>query len=154
MKTILIIIGLFFVQNIFGQEIVLSAGENSSNDIGSLSYSIGQVISNSSNTVQIGIQQPIELFKFVDVSENKKQDININIYPNPVIDYLTVNICDDINLKQYKIRLINDEGKDIFIINNISKKIEINFSNYKQTIYLLEIFRNNEIIKTIKLIKL
>jgi hypothetical protein len=151
MKIYLFIIGLFFVQNIFGQEVILTTGETKSTNIGEMSYSIGQTIYNQSDNLQNGIQQPIEIFKFVSILDY--ENIEINIYPNPIIDYLNIEISNS-NLKQYNISLFDLNGKLISEMNNISLINKINFSNYNQNIYFLKIFRNNENIKTIKIIKL
>ncbi len=74
-----------------------------------------------------------------DVSNVKNQDINI--YPNPVTNYLTINSQNNIN----KIEISDVSGKKIFskIVNTKHAKVEtLNFVN---GLYFLKTFMNNEV---------
>jgi hypothetical protein len=73
---------------------LVTAGGNVSNSSGSVSYSIGQVsyshVESTSGSINEGVQQPYELFA-VTVAESLS-DINVTIFPNPVVSQLFVRM--------------------------------------------------------------
>jgi Secretion system C-terminal sorting domain len=76
------------------QVALVTAGGDVSNSSGSVSYSIGQVsyshVESASGSIHEGVQQPYELFA-VTVAESLS-DINVTIYPNPVVSQLSVRM--------------------------------------------------------------
>ena len=80
---------------------------------------------------------------------------NIKVFPNPVRDYLTIALSDNIN-DNLNLAIYDFHGN---MVRKIKYKgvcedgIRINLSDLKKGIYLLEIFHNN-IFSTFKMIKL
>lgn len=77
-------------------------------------------------------------------------DNNISIYPNPVIDKLTIEYNNEAN-KSIKYQIIDLRGsivlEDVLYMNN-----EIDISNFSAGIYMLKLQTENEI-KTYKIVK-
>jgi hypothetical protein len=73
---------------------------------------------------------------------------NINIYPNPAKDFITID-ANDINSQIYQVNILSAQGKIVSTIINIddSKMLNIPLQNIAEGIYLLEIQTNNDIIK-------
>ena len=60
-------------------------------------------------------------------------DFNINIYPNPVVDYLNINASENYNL-----RIFNNSGLMLYGGTSNQNKV-IDFTNYPAGFYLIEI---------------
>lgn len=137
------------------QNSIVSSGGDASGSGGSASYSIGQVlyksVSSSSGSVNQGIQQPYVL----NVSGiNNHPDINfsINVYPNPSVDNVTLNIGKQ-EQKNMSFQLLDTQGK--LILNHEITTIEstIKMDGYIAGIYFLKVMNNNSEITTFKIIK-
>ncbi len=84
-------------------------------------------------------------FDFLRVNEN---EVTINSFPNPVKDFLTLNIENQINISY----VVCDEiGK--LICNNKLEGNKIDFRNLSNGIYLLKVFENGREISNLKIIK-
>ncbi|MCI2228462.1 aryl-sulfate sulfotransferase [Polaribacter sp. MSW13] len=76
-----------------------------------------------------------------------KEDVDfVNIYPNPVKDFININIPDN---KDYKVEVFNLLGKKIMEVNNQNK---IDFSQQTGGVYFLKVKSENKI-KVIKILK-
>jgi len=76
----------------------------------------------------------------------------ISIYPNPLIDYSTIEIENN-NLENYTISIYNMIGQEVEVIDNINtNKIILRRNNLKTGIYLVKISSKNDIKFTSKLI--
>ena len=82
--------------NIQAQENINSAGGNSSNNSGNVSYSIGQIVSttitNTSGSINQGVQQPYEILTLGH--KETESNISVILFPNPTINNLTIEISD------------------------------------------------------------
>jgi hypothetical protein len=151
MKTLLIsllltVSALSFGQNI-DRDVVSSAGDNYETSTTSLSWTLGEVatesFTNTNNTLSQGFHQG-NLF-ISSIEDELDLDFSIKAYPNPVMDILIVETQDQ-DLK-YQIINMNGEvvGNGIFT----SEKEEVDFTNLPCGIYFLSVSGN----KTHKIIK-
>lgn len=95
-----------------------------------------------------------EIFKIVDtnlsVDENSLK--NIKIYPNPVTDYLTIDVLETTKIL-YEVIIYDVRGKRIKTISNIdNQKVNVQVSNINSGLYFIEIHDTNKNITTKKLI--
>jgi len=97
-KTLVISITLLSPVLIFAQEAVVTAGNDFTNNSGSLSYSLGQVVyttnTGSDGTVSEGVQQAYEIFTLK--VEDHRLKPSMTVYPNPTEDIVNLRI-DDLN---------------------------------------------------------
>lgn len=101
MKHVIFILTLIFVMG-FGviasnaQHSVNTTGGNASNESGSVSYSIGQIVyssySNNDGAMSEGVQQPYEIFIITSLEELGGFDLVLNVFPNPVDDRLHLEV--------------------------------------------------------------
>lgn len=75
---------------------------------------------------------------------------NLNIYPNPLKDKLTIENPD---LKITFVKIRNSSGKLVLTENISGKQSEINFSSIPAGVYFISFEQNGKILKTEKLIK-
>lgn len=122
MKHIKLFLTLFLVMG-FGiiasnaQHTINTTGGNTSNESGSVSYSIGQIVysaySNVDGTISEGVQQPYEIFIITSLEEIDGFDLTLNAFPNPVDDRLHLEVAgkDFHQLSDLKYQLLDVNGK-------------------------------------------
>lgn len=136
------------------QQAATASGGNASGSGGSVSYSVGQVvyttITGANGSVAQGVQQPYEISVVLGFEDHQ---VNLlQAYPNPTIDYLTLNVGNS-DLSSLNFQLYDITGK---LIENkkITNSIEtIRMENLPSAIYFLKVTNNNKELKTFKIIK-
>ncbi|MDG1440953.1 MAG: T9SS type A sorting domain-containing protein [Flavobacteriales bacterium] len=137
------------------QETFSSSGLNTSGSNGEISYSIGQIAtelnSGINGSVSQGIQQPYEIYSTVG-SEISNIDLKLITYPNPTTDNLILSI-DGFKNQILFFQLFSFDGK-LLIDEECSGNItNINLKSFPSNTYLLNIIKNQSIIKTFRIIK-
>lgn len=153
LKLIVLLFGLGLA--VHAQQAVIATGGNATGSGGTVAYSFGQVIyttnTGSNGTVSNGIQQAFEI-STVSGLEDYKYCFNLEAYPNPTSDYLTLSI-DKTEFTSFNFQLTDNIGKVIE-----SKEVEspheiINMECLAKAVYFLKVSRNNLDVKTFKIIK-
>ena len=148
---------LFFLAPFFiiSQEIISSIGGVSSGSGGTSSYTIGQVFFNTiesdNGSLVQGVQQPFE-FQTLSTPALLTVQLTAVTYPNPTTDFVLLKILDTA-LENLQYTLFDLNGKTI-----VSKKINsfstrITMKNFAIGLYLLKLTKNNQPLKTFKIIK-
>lgn len=75
----------------------------------------------------------------------------INVFPNPTTDYVEVQIPS--NALKYNIRLVNNSGLILKEVNAVDKQIFMDLSSYSSGFYYLNIFEQDKLIATKKIVK-
>jgi len=148
---------LFFLVPFFiiSQEIISSTNGESSGSGGSSSYTIGQVFFNTiesdNGSLVQGVQQPFE-FQTLSTPALLTVQLTAVTYPNPTTDFVLLKILDTA-LENLQYTLFDLNGKTIVSkkINSFSTKITM--KNFAIGMYLLKITKNNQPLKTFKIIK-
>jgi hypothetical protein len=148
---------LFFLAPFFiiSQEIISPSAGDSSGSGGSLSYTIGQVFFNTiesdyGSLVQ-GIQQPFE-FQTLSTPALLTVQLTAVTYPNPTTEFVLLKISDTaLENLQYTLFDLNGKTIDSKKINSFSTKITM--KNFGIGMYLLKLTKNNQPLKTFKIIK-
>jgi hypothetical protein len=126
-----------------GQEAFPAAGSNSSGSEGSVSYSVGQVVYTTTisvdGIVSEGVQQTYEISVVSGLDEAKNFILTCSVYPNPVVDFLTLRVDENYLLK-LSCQLYSSNGKIIEykVIN--SSETSIFMGNLSPGLYFLRIF--------------
>lgn len=136
------------------QQTTLAAGTNAQSATGSVSYSVGQIFYEPQQTaaggVTAGVQQPYEIFTLA-TQENEIKNA-INIYPNPVKDFLIVDLSGE-KFKNPSYQLFDGTGRMISKDELKNMKTEINTSALSAGLYMLTVSSEGKTIKTFKIIK-
>ncbi|NCA80187.1 MAG: T9SS type A sorting domain-containing protein [Sphingobacteriia bacterium] len=138
------------------QVAVPATGSNASGSGGTVSYSIGQVVyqthTGANESIAEGVQQPYEISVVTAIENVSSISLLITAYPNPTTEYLTLSIS-EINLSGLSYQLYDVTGKLLKNENVSDSKTIIAMSNFVTATYFLKVTRDNEEIKTFKIIK-
>jgi hypothetical protein len=155
--TTLLLLG-FVIITAEAQQATTTSGGNAVGSGGVITYSIGQVVytsnkSSNSGSIQQGIQQPYKILTLG--TDDPRINLNMQAYPNPTSNYLTLNIDASISIsnQSFNYQLFDSTGK---LIEN--KKItivtqNISMENLPSATYFLKVVNNNKDVKTFKIIK-
>ena len=145
---------LFFgLGGLHAQESVNGSGGEATGTGGTASYSLGQVVyttnTGTNGSVVQGVQQPYEISTTLGINETSI-NLELSVYPNPTANFLTLKTDDNANLSY---QLYDIQGKIIEskIVNNNSTNISL--EGQPKAIYFLSMVKNNQIVKTFKVIK-
>lgn len=160
-KLILTLVFLFGLglQLSKAQYSVNTAGGNTSDENGSVSYSIGQIVysayAESDGKVSEGVQQPYEIFLITSVEELEELDLELTVFPNPVVDqlHLIITVNDFLQLSDLHYRLLDLNGKTLKSQTIISDISLVNMSGKQPGIYFLQVNASGENIGLFKIIK-
>ena len=91
--------------------------------------------------------------EFVSVNKIEKEEVSLNIFPNPATSLLNVNLKSNTNSDK-KLVIKNIVGKTIYsnAINNSIQNTKINTTEFNAGIYFVSVISNNKTIKTEKVV--
>tara|TARA_B100000795_G_scaffold39957_1_gene26294 strand:- start:524 stop:1000 length:477 start_codon:yes stop_codon:yes gene_type:complete len=135
------------------QESPTAAGGEATGTGGTASYSVGQVVyttaTGTNGSVAQGVHQPYEISTVVGINETTIQ-LELSVYPNPTTNYLTLKVEKTENLNY---QLFDMQGKIIENQKVANNSTTIKMEDLPIATYFLKVTKNNEIIKTFKVIK-
>ena len=153
-----LVLMLFFssaVLTLNAQEIVTTSGLNASGEGGTISYSVGQVSvaqnTGTEGSVIEGVQQPYIIDPTVG-SEIANINLKLATYPNPTSDEIIMT-AEDLDLENFSYQLLSNEGKVLISKASIESTNKISLQSFPANIYLLNIYRDQIIIKSFRIIK-
>lgn len=149
---------LIFVASIFvsfsphAQQNTVVSGGNATGSNGSVSYTIGQIdylnAASSNGNRNEGVQQPYEFFQDVGLPENSNA---ISLYPNPTNDYVILKLE---NLQEnYTYQMTDLQGKIVLKGTIKSTETHLDMTALSTATYQLQIFQQNRLTSSIKIIK-
>lgn len=165
----IIVLLLFFRQSSYGQSNFLqnlnTSGNFVSNNSGSVAYTIGQAFysynEGSSYTISEGIQQSnlLESIENETSGNEDSDDVNIPeikiiVYPNPSSDFVTLRLLGlEFEGNMHSYQLYNYQGK---LLSNDKIKQQntlIDITSLSTSIYILQVFVEEKLWKTVKIQK-
>lgn len=103
---------------------------------------------NSSNQISIGAYQSTVVTSINNIQNSN----NIHCYPNPTKDIVTIDLGEE--FLNTNIVVTDITGKLITEFNNISStKTKVNLAGNNSGFYLIKVYQNNELTKTLKVVK-
>ena len=137
------------------QQATTATGGNASGSGGTVAYSVGQIVytthTGATGSVAQGVQQPYEISIVLGV-EDHQISLNMQVYPNPTTDYLTLNVG-SFELAALNFQLYDLSGKLIESKKITSITETIRMENLPRATYFLKVTNNNKEVKTFKIIK-
>ena len=137
------------------QETVTTSGGDATGTGGTASYSVGQVVyttaTGTNGSVAQGVQQPYEISTTVGINETTIQ-LELSVYPNPTTNYLQLKV-DSEKLENLNFQLIDLQGKVIENKKVTANSTTISMEALPKAIYFLNVTKDNQVVKTFKIIK-
>lgn len=133
-----------------------STGSNVVGGGGSVSYTVGQVLFNTSigatGSVAQGVQQPIEISEVIGIDEAKGIILGVMAYPNPTTNYLSLEVK-GFELINLRFELYDMNGKLLQSKKITDMQTSIVMSNISPANYLLKVKMGSKEVKSFKIIR-
>jgi len=153
MKRIILCLTFCFVVSFsFSQQTVLSSGNSSESSSGKVTYSVGLIHYKDANgtggSSSSGTQIPFEILETLSLDEQNL--VSLKLFPNPAKDHVYISLR---QLEALDFKLLDISGRKISEgqINMLQTKVNLN--DLKSSIYILNIYKNNTIYESYKIIK-
>lgn len=154
--TRLFVLGVsaFAYSGLQAQEAPVASGGEATGSGGSLTYSVGQVsyITSTASglTYSEGVQQPYEILT-LDVKESFEH-ITLNLFPNPTRENLNLN-TGALNLSGVEYKVYDSQGRIILedVVDQMETKISL--GDNPPGNYFLNVMKDNQPVKSFKVIK-
>ena len=152
---VLLVTGFLSASFAQAQQSSNAAGGDATGSGGSVAYSIGQVVytanTSPSGTVSQGVQQAYEIF-LIGINETELNS-SLSVFPNPILDNLTLQISDYYNEK-LSFHLYDLQGKSLNKEQIIAEQTQINTSSLPPATYFIEVLnQENKQVQSFKIIK-
>lgn len=136
MNKIIILLFVFFLSCVqsYSQQLFATAGSMQ----GNVSWSIGEIITDGGAVADWNIYQGFNGAE-VNVSTGLSDAVpfGLSIFPNPVVDKLTLHMDTD---SKFSFRLIDIVGRTLIDDKNCSGQLEIDMSKYASGQYILQVY--------------
>jgi len=120
-----------------------------------VSYSIGQVdflsITNAGGSVSQGVQQPYEIFS-TDLQEVQGFELTLAAYPNPAQEDLWLHVQDAQGLPVEWV-LADESGRTLAANALQADRVPIPINGLPSAVYILQVRRSGELLKSFRIIK-
>ena len=150
-----LLVFLFYITTGKAQQTTLASSGIAAGSGGTAAYSIGQVAyttnAGTTRSVVEGVQQPVEISLVLGVEDNLIR-LNLQAYPNPTSNYLTLNISflSSLSNESMNYQLFDITGKLIKNKKITSAAEIISLENLSSATYFLKVVNNNQELKTFK----
>lgn len=159
MKFLYLLLTFFTIIPTFGlmaQSTVLATGGNTQTSAGSVSFSVGQLLvqtlQNSSGSVSFGVQQAFE-FQTLSLEDFSGIALKLKSYPNPTHDFVFLFLPAQEQTGNETYELYDLSGRKLRSGTLTGEETSVSFQNLPASIYLLNVNREGNTIKTFKIIK-
>ncbi|MFZ4725899.1 MAG: T9SS type A sorting domain-containing protein [Paludibacter sp.] len=150
----------FGLSTLMAQQTVPTSGGNASSADGTVSYTVGQLVSTTvtgiSGTVAQGVQQAYEI-STVTGMELMGIDLQYAVYPNPTTDFLVLKVKENAYMGTCDFQLIDMNGRLMATKQIKAGETIIPMNEYSRGAYLLKITNTKSTvskeIKSFKIIK-
>jgi hypothetical protein len=154
MRTLLFFFIIDCCQGLLAQQVVATAGSTHTSSTGSISFTIGegvsQTLANGDKTLTQGFHQTYISVSII--SELKDIGFDISVFPNPVSDELTLKLSDEI-LPGLQLVICDMNGKLILqkVLKGLITKIPVN--QLPAGLYIIKVKDSTKELKTFKIVK-
>jgi len=145
---------LFLCKTMHAQEVVATSGASSQTASGGISYTIGEIITETFTASGTTLTQGEQQTRLVITAINVLADLGytIDAFPNPATDFVKLSVSSE-NIKGLLYALYDITGKTIFIKQIESAETTIPFSDKRSGSYFLKVFAGKKEVKSFKIIK-
>jgi len=141
---------------LYAQEAIPTTGGVALGSGGSVCFTIGQIVYTTNigtnGSVAQGVQQPFEISIVSGLETRKGINYECSVYPNPTSRYLILELEYKGNKNLYY-QLYDMNGKILKTKELLENKNIITMDKFIPAIYFLNVFENNDVKRTFKIIK-
>ncbi|MBN2772131.1 MAG: T9SS type A sorting domain-containing protein [Spirochaetes bacterium] len=154
-KCFILIIIVFMPVILSAQNSFSSTGGDASGTGGTLSFTLGQVSDDYSESpglnISEGIQQPYEIFIITEIND-EFSDLSLSVFPNPTTYCLELNIENN-DSKEFTCILFDSQSKIVINESFTDASIKLETSSLPAGTYILKVLCENKHIQSFKIIK-
>lgn len=154
MKILLLFLVVVYCPVLLAQQVVATAGRSMGNASGSITYTIGegvsQTISKGDKTLTQGFHQTT--LSVSSINEIKDLDFTISVYPNPTNDFVNLLVGKE-DVLGFKYQLFDMNGKLISQKELKGNETNVPFQHLSSGFYLLKVKDGSQELKSFKIIK-
>jgi hypothetical protein len=154
--VIVLILSSATISCLFAQESTNSSGGNNFGTGGSVSFSIGQVFyqtyDSPTSSIAEGVQQPYEISTHSSVPQTEGIELIATAFPNPTLGYLSLNI-ENFDISNLSWHLFDNNGKSLTSNQISSSETSIDMTQLVPATYYLKVMKNDQEVKTFKILK-
>ena len=154
-RFLILTIGLSWSDFAQSQQSSNAAGGDATGSGGSVAYSVGQIVytthTGSTGSVAQGVQQAYEIFS-IGINETELNS-SLSLFPNPIVDNLTLQIS-DYNNEKLSYQLFDMQGKLLSKGQIIAQQTQIKTASLPPATYFIEVLnQENKQVQSFKIIK-
>jgi len=154
-RLLILTIGLSWSDFAQSQQSSNTAGGDATGSGGSVAYSVGQIVytthTGSTGSVAQGVQQAYEIFS-IGINETELNS-SLSLFPNPIVDNLTLQIS-DFNKEKLSYILFDTQGKLLRNGQVTAQQTQINTSSLLPATYFIKVLdQENKQVQSFKIIK-
>ncbi|MCE2711336.1 MAG: T9SS type A sorting domain-containing protein [Cryomorphaceae bacterium] len=133
------------------QQVISSQGESYSNTNTKIDFTMGEMVTNTASDGTIDLTQGFHQTNWIFVGvEDLQPETQVNIYPNPSVDELTIETS---AFKELSFEIVDAVGKLVEHDELSAKKTPVKVARLAPGNYTLNIRHGGQVWKTFKLIK-
>lgn len=152
MKNYFIYLGLTISLMINAQEVVTTSGGSLTNNNTVANWTIGETIietiSDNNSSVTSGFNQPG--LKITTLVESIKSKIELSIFPNPTFQFVNIKYDGQLPIKA---RILTIDGKVLSSSEIKKQPLQLDFSDKKNGVYIIEITDKSGISNKYRIVK-
>lgn len=150
--VLLVFFGILVIPSSFlAQQVISSQGESYTNETTKIDFTIGETVTNTISDGTNDLTQGFHQSNWILVGlENLNPETQVNIYPNPSVDELTIETP---AFKELSFELFDAEGKLVERDELTAEKTPVKVVQLAPGNYTLTIRHGSQVWKTFKLIK-
>ncbi len=153
-RVLLILLFYSFNQSAFSQELISSSGSEFKNEQLQMSWSLGETIIETFENSNLKLSQGFlqSNLKITAIEEIPGIDFSLNVFPNPVVDYLTLKTNHN-QVNKLRYLLYDSRGRLLKQSDVLSEETKIPMHTYVPASYYLKIVEDKTQLKTFKIVK-
>lgn len=140
------------------KQVIGSSGQSITNGTTTLNFTVGEPVVglvNNISTISQGFWAQLVNDGTLSVSSYTEAEVQIGVYPNPVVDYLKLSFKNP-SVQEFDVKLIDINGRTLInkIFQNNTSNTQLDMTRFSSGIYVLVVTTNDiNYSKSIKIIK-
>lgn len=132
------------------QEVISTAGTVFENGAGTISFTLGEIVTNTLNSGSSVLTQGFQQSKLTIVSLDERIELEMSVFPNPVQQMITLKVETP---QGFQYMLFDISGVLIERKEIKGSETGIDFTSMEPAVYILKVFKSPDEVRTFKIVK-